>query len=248
MNKTYDIAAYYWPAYHDEPRWRLFMREGIGEWETIRNAPPKFDGHLQPRVPEWGYEDESDPKVMEKKIGAAANHGVNVFIFDWYWYENQPFQEDCLNQGFLGAKNNDQIKFYIMWANHDAPTVWDIERSHKYEVIWPGTVDRATFTIATDRLIERYFGHPSYYKIDGKPVLSIYELSTLMDGLGGSAPTREALDDLRKRVEAAGFPGLHLQAVLWDRIPESAGNVPGDRTATQDNTIQALGFDSLTNY
>ena len=224
------------------------MPEGIGEWEIIRKSPSKFDGHHQPRVPVWGYTDESDPSVMETKIDAAAGHGVNVLIFDWYWYENQPFLEACLNRGFLEAPNNDRIKFYIMWANHEAPTVWDIERSHKYEVIWPGEVDQATFTIATDRLIDRYFGHPSYYTIDGKPVLSIYELSTLINGLGGITPSRNALDDFRRRVRAAGFPGLHLQAILWDRIPGSAGMVPGDRTTTQANTIRALGFDSLTNY
>ncbi len=42
-------------------------------------------------MPLWGHEDESDPRVMEKKIAAAAGHGVNVLIFDWYWYDNQPF-------------------------------------------------------------------------------------------------------------------------------------------------------------
>ena len=47
----YDIAAYYWPAYHDEPRWRRFMPDGHGEWETIRKAKPKIPGHEQPRIP-----------------------------------------------------------------------------------------------------------------------------------------------------------------------------------------------------
>ena len=102
MRPTFDIAAYYWPAYHDEPRWRQFMPQGEGEWQIIRESKPKFDGHLQPRVPTWGYGDESDPAVMEQKIQAAADHGVNVFIFDWYWYENQPFLEEALNSGFLG--------------------------------------------------------------------------------------------------------------------------------------------------
>jgi hypothetical protein len=81
MSKTYDVAAYYWPAYHDEPRWRAFMPEGQGEWETIRKARPKFEGHEQPRVPLWGYEDEADPLAMERKIEAAVKHGVNTFIF-----------------------------------------------------------------------------------------------------------------------------------------------------------------------
>ena len=76
MKKHYDIGAYYWPAYHDEPRWRRFMPKGEGEWQTVRETTPKFEGHMQPRVPLWGYESESDPRVMEKKIDAAASHGV----------------------------------------------------------------------------------------------------------------------------------------------------------------------------
>jgi hypothetical protein len=185
---------------------------------------------------------------MERKIDAAARHGVNTFIFDWYWYEHQPFLEEALSRGFLGARNNDAVRFFVMWANHDASTLWDLEQAHEPKVIWPGAVDRATFDAAMGRLIERFFGHPSYYRIEGKPVLSIYEIGTLIKGLGGMQATREALDALRAAVRAAGFPGLHLQAILWGSIPEALGLIPGDRTRTQNHTIQFLGFDSLTNY
>ncbi len=247
----YDVAAFYWPAYHSEARWdaQAGWTDGMGEWQIIRDCRPRFEGHEQPSMPAWGYQDESDPRVMEKKIDAAAHHGVNVFIFDWYWYDNKPFLEDCLNKGFLQARNNDRIRFYLMWANHDASTLWNSQKSHMPgQVIWPGAVDRKTFDTVADRVIERYMKHPSYYKIDGKPVFSIYELGTLMNGLGGLAPTREALDSFRAKVQAAGFPGLHIQAILWSNIPASATFVPGDRSNTQGNTIQALGIDSLTNY
>ena len=248
--RKYDIAAYYWPAYQfGDERWNRFFKDRIGEWEIIRDCKPGAPGHLQPNVPLWGYEDESNPKVMEKKIDAAVSHGVNVFIFDWYWYENQPFLENALNNGFLGAKNNRQIQFYLMWANHDATTLWDKEKSNQgARIIWPGAVDRPTFDTVVDRVIERYFKQPNYYKIDGKPVFSVYELSTLINGLGGIGKTAEALDSFRAKVKAAGFPGLHLQAVLWGRIPKELSNVPGDTQPTQDNTIKKLGIDSLTNY
>jgi hypothetical protein len=248
MDQDFDIAAYYWPAYHDEPRWRRFMPEGQGEWETIRKARPKFQGHYQPRVPAWGYLDESDPRVMGNKIDAAAAHGVNVFIFDWYWYENQPFLEEALNKGFLGARNNDRVRFFLMWANHDASTLWDLRRSHRHEVVWPGAVDRPTFDRAVARVMERYFHHPSYYCIEDRPVFSIYEIGTLVKGLGGVGAARDALDSLRARARQDGFPGLHIQAVLWSRIPPTLSMIPGDRSETQDNTIRALGIDSLTNY
>ncbi len=224
------------------------MPEGEGEWQTIRKAVPKFPGHLQPRVPAWGYLDESDPLVMERKIGAAADHGVNVFVFDWYWYENQPFLEEALDKGFLGARNNDQVRFFIMWANHNASTLWNLEQSHENRIVWPGAVDRATFENAARRLVTRFFPHPSYYKIDGKPVLSIYDLDRLITGLGGLESAREALTDLRAMARAAGFPGLHLQAILWSCIPKSPGMAELIGSETQDNTIRFLGFDSLTNY
>lgn len=247
----YDVAAFFWPAYHPSERWNEIAgwKDNIGEWEIVKNCKPRFEGHEQPNVPIWGYQDESDPRAMEKKIDAAADHGVNVFIFDWYWYDNKPFQEDALNKGFLKAKNNDRMKFYLMWANHDAGSLWNIEKSHLgNKVVWPGAVDRPTFDIVVDRVIERYMKQPTYYKIDGKPVFSIYELGTLIKGLGGVEQTKAALDSFRAKVKAAGFPGLHVQAILWSNIPASAALVPGDRSNTQANTLEVLGFDSLTNY
>src|SRR5665647_1571430 len=115
QKQNYDVAAFYWPAYHYEPRLESIFPEKNGEWEIIYHAKSKEAGHLQPKVPLWGYANEADPKVMDKKINAAITHGVNVFIFDWYWYENKPLLEDCIDNGFLKANKN-RMKFYIMWA------------------------------------------------------------------------------------------------------------------------------------
>jgi hypothetical protein len=103
--QKYDVAAFYWPGYHPEPRFKDIgvFPDGKGEWEAIYKAKPKFAGHEQPLVPLWGYEDESTPKAAQKKIATATKYGVNVFIFDWYWYDNKPFLEDALNNGFLKA-------------------------------------------------------------------------------------------------------------------------------------------------
>ena len=45
------------------------------EWGLIQAAQPQFEGHFQPKVPAWGYEDENDPAVMARKIEAAAGSG-----------------------------------------------------------------------------------------------------------------------------------------------------------------------------
>ena len=212
--KKYDVAAYVWPSYTgDDLRARIFWPEGIGEWETVREMKPRFDGHQWPRKPLWGYVNEADPYVMEGQIAAAADHGVNVFIYDWYWYENRPFLEQCLDNGYLKAKNNDRVKFYLMWANHTASTMWDRRNSHLHKTIWDGAVDRKTFDeIIVKRTIEKYFSHPSYYKIDGKPVYMLFDFENFVRGLGGVEEALDALQYFRDETVKAGFPGLSLQA------------------------------------
>ena len=80
----YEVAAYYFPNYHIDPRNEAWHGTGWNEWELVRQARPRFSGHNQPKEPLWGYEDEADPAVMAKKIDAAAEHGLTSFLFDWY--------------------------------------------------------------------------------------------------------------------------------------------------------------------
>ena len=249
MKNNYDIATYIWPAYTGkEKRTRIFWPEGEGEWQTVRSAKPKFEGHSLPRVPLLGYKDEADPKVMEEQIELASSHGVNVFIYDWYWYDRRPFLECCLNDGFLKARNRDKMKFYIMWANHDANYTWDKRIAEVQDCpVWLGSVDRAQFDIITDRIINNYFCLEEYYKVDGKPVFAIYDIDNLINGLGGIEQTRAALEDFRKKTEAAGLPGLELQLILWGENIHNLSGVDSGHLYSSE-IARALGFDSATNY
>lgn len=246
----YDVAAYIWPAYTgDEPRTRMFWPEGHGEWETVRRATAKYPGHTWPRRPLWGYCNEADPYVMEMQIAAAADHGVNVFIYDWYWYDGRPFLEQCLNHGYLRARNNHRVKFYLMWANHDVTHLWDRRLAHIEDtIIWRAAVDRRGFEDIARRLIERYFTHPNYYTLDGKPVFMIYDLPRLVEGLGGVAATGEALAWFRAQTVAAGLPGLHLQLTSWGAHARNLSGLEADADAAPHRLVERLGFDSQTHY
>ena len=247
--KHYDVAAYVWPSYYPDDRAKIFWPDGIGEWQTVMKNKAKFEGHDQPRFPLWGYINEADPKVAEMEIDAAADYGVNVFIFDWYWYDGMPFLEGQLNEGYLKARNNNKVKFYLMWANHNVGLTWDKRNAGlpNNSMIWKGGVDRKEFEIICHRVISKYFSQPSYYMVDGKPSFMIYELKILIDGLGGVAQTRDALNWFRNETVKAGFKGLDLQVSLRKNGKPITG-IAGDNIGTQSDLIKQLNFDGLTHY
>ena len=246
MKKKYDIAAYVWPSYTgDEPRARIFWEEGYGEWQTVKKMKPKFEGHLWPRKPLWGYVNAADPFVMEMEIEAAVSHGVNVFIYDWYWYDNKPFLEQCLDNGFLKARNRDKMQFYLMWANHDADTLWDKRNSDFYFPVWSGAADRNAFDTIVERTIEKYFSQPNYYKINGKPVYMIYHVQNFVKGLGGVEKAKEAIKYFRKKTIEAGFPGLELQVCIQGKSYMETDLGSG---ITVQDFVNDAGFDSGSLY
>jgi hypothetical protein len=212
---VYEVAAYYFPQYHPDRRNDRWHGKGWTEWELVKAARPRFPGHRQPVVPEWGYFDEADPKWTAKEIDLAADHGITCFIYDWYWYEDGPFLEAGLEQGFLKAPNRSRLKFGLMWANHDWLNIHPATFVNRPETLAPGKVSRAGFEGLTAHVVQAYFSQPNYWKIDGEPYFSIYEWKTFVDGLGGPGPAKEALEQLRTRTKAAGFPGLHLNVSAW---------------------------------
>ena len=128
----------------------------------------------------------------------------------------------------MKAENRGRMKFYLMWANHDVNFTWG--QAH----IRParrGAVARPTaareFIRITERWMERYFTQPNYYTVDGCPVVMIYDVDNLINGLGGVRPARMALDDFRRRAVCAGFKGVHIQMVLWSEGVHDLSGVDG---------------------
>lgn len=237
--EEYYVAAYVWPSCHNGDRNReVLWPEGIGEWEVIQKGTPRFEGHYQPKVPLWGYEMDDDPKVMERWIDKATAHGVNVFIFDWYWYDGAPFLESALNNGFLKAPNNRDMNFYVMWANHDVKkNFWNHYKYDTDSLLWDGATDWKNYKIIVDRIISQYFSQPNYFKINGNPVVSIFSLENFLESFDGLDDALKAVEYFRTETKKAGFPDLHLQMI---------GN--GGPWRGFIDKIEYLGVNSITKY
>ena len=247
--KRYDIAAYIWPSYHYEPRMEHFWPERDGEWYTVRRGTSRFPGHDMPRIPLLGYQDEADPTVMREHVELARQHGINVFIMDWYWYENAPCFERQLNEGLIPALEGTDSKFYLMWANHDVNNLWDMHTDTLYgkeSVRMTGQVDRAVLEPMFDRVIEKYLALDSYYRIEDKPVFSIFMYPNLIGGLGGVQETADAFAWMRRRCAEKSLPGLEIQTLAG-----MGGGVTAGADLENSNEYKgarALGFDSATSY
>jgi hypothetical protein len=232
----YDIGAFYFGNWHIDPLNEAYHGTNWTEWELVQHALPRFPNHQQPKHPLWGFQMEDMAAVMEQKINAAADHGVDFFIFDWYWHQDTgPFLYRPLEHGFLNATNNHRLKFAVMWANHNWVDIHPMKRRWPSLLQFPGEVDRLTFDKIVNHTIEVYFKHPSYYRAQGCPFYSIYHLNMFINGLGSVQAAEDALNSFRDKAKVAGFPCIHINAV--------------DASLPQSNEVLTqLNLNSITSY
>ena len=213
MKNRTEVVAIYFPNYHRAPHNEAYYGEGWTEWELVRNAPSRFTGHHQPKVPVWGCYDASDPAWAAREIDCAADHGITCFLVDWYWYSGVQTMQRQLEEGFLKANNRSRLKFALMWANHPWMNVFPVDagRTAAEMNCWlPIRHSMTDMERVADYCIEHYFREPSYWRIGGRPYFSFFSFDTLEKSLGGAAGVRRALERFDARVHAAGLPGMHF--------------------------------------
>jgi len=244
----YEIAVYYFPNYHIDTINERWHGKGWTEWDLVKNAQPKFDGHLQPKIPSWGYFDEANPAWCSKEIDLAADNGIDVFIYDWYWYE--PFGlylQDGLEKGFLKAPNNHRLKFALMWANHNWMNIHPTPYTNVQEKLTDGRVSEQTWNVIADYIIEHYFKQSNYWKIDGKPYFSIFETTKFIESFGSIEKAAAAMQLFEDKVKKAGFPGIHFNCIDQGITDNALQHVLKNKSTAAD-AFKALHTASITSY
>lgn len=229
-----DVVAVYYPHWHVYPKGDEWFHAGWTEWEYVKDAKPRFPGHLQPMVPQTGYLDGKDPKDVAKEIDLAADAGINVFLYDYYYYGGKVTQEESLEEGFLQAQNRDRMKFALMWCYHDRYFGWRRRLHSPHRFVMKLERTPAEFLGLVDLSIERYFRRPEYWRRDGRLFFSIYDANVFVTSLGEDA-ARAALAEARRRVRAAGLGELEI-------------NAQNPWTMEDATRFKSVGFDSLTHY
>ncbi len=187
-------------------------------WEKIEPWPDNR--------PAIGWYDEGTPEVADWHIKYALEHGINGFIYCWYRAHYEPEIEHTLghaiHDGLFDARYRDMFTFTIMWENGCAKGVKD--EADLLDNVLPFW-------------IKNYFTHPSYLKIDNRPVLFIWQPRKLIPELGGPEKTKQALEKMRAQCREAGFDGLRIIACMDNPHDEMLGK-----------QIEQSGWDAVSGY
>ncbi len=235
LSEGLDVLCVYYPEWHVYPEGEAIFGKGRTEWDLVRTATPRFPGHCQPVGLVDGEPDDSDPQAVAREIDLAADAGIDVFLYDWYWADGHPIQHEALERGFLRAPNRRRVKFALMWANHDRSNAFRPEigkAGEKY--FWKLKWTSEEFLGAIDYCIKTYFDSPDYYQKDGKVFFSVYSANRLISRVGGPAKMKATLEEAQARMRRAGLPPIHFSAMI---------HYVGDAAAAT-----AAGYDSVSAY
>lgn len=226
-----DVMAIYFPSWHKSALQTHFSK-GWTEWDFVKSAPPRYPGHQQPIVPTCGYLDGANPTDVAKEIDLAADAGIDIFLFDYYYYGGQKILHEALENGFLKARNRNRMKFALMWCCHELDNEFRPRPDQPHERLYTLAKTPTGFASLIDVCIDSYFAQSGYYRLNGALYFSIYSPQVMIERVGVKG-MRMALDAARKRVREAGLGEIHF-------------NAQGD--AVNSREMADAGFDSLTDY
>lgn len=208
------VIAFYYPQFHAIDLNDEQYEPGFTEWTIVDRARPLFDGHRQPRVPgELGRYDLTTPGVWEAQVALAERAGLGGFCFYHYWFE--PGRRLLERPLEIALASDTTLPLCLMWANHDWTRVWEGDASTITMSMSYAPGNGAAFVAESAHV----FRDARYLRVDGRPLLLIYDL----DG----PPDLDALvAEIRAGAAAAGIGDLFIAGMqrgrLTDRIRSSA--------------------------
>ena len=137
------------------------------------------------REPLLGWRADS-PEIMRRQIDLAADHGLSFWAFCWYFQSKaQAVADDPKHTGlrlFLGAPNNERLRFCLLIANHDSYQLNTLERWRQAAEYWLP-----------------YLRHPRAVTVGGKPLVILFNPKDALP---------EGMAAVEAAARAAGLPGV----------------------------------------
>ena len=171
----YDVKpiAFYLPQFYTFPENDEWWGKGFTEWTNVTKSVPQFVGHYQPHLPyDSTFYDLSNVDVIQRQMKLARNYGIYGFCFHYYWFNGKRLLEKPLNNFF----NSDiDFHFCINWANENWTRKWD--GSDEQILIAQKHSDEDDLACIAE--ICKYIRDKRYIKVNGRPLIIIYNVAVL---------------------------------------------------------------------
>ena len=228
-----NIAAYIYPGWSSCPERDKNFPPGWSEWDLVLKAKPAFKGHMQPRRPLHGPYDDALPETAKWQISLAQKYGIDLFVYGFFWSRGKRVFDKPLDNAFL--QSGFDFPFALMWANRMPRGILPI-KAVRGPVIHPSRyvyTDEQDFLNLIQFVAHHYFTLPNYFKLDNRPLFSIFDSTFFMRqmGINGAAT---ALEKANKYVIELGFEGIHFMAL--NPAPAFIAD------------YKQAGFDSISHY
>jgi hypothetical protein len=201
--------AFYLTQFRPIPENDEWWGKGFTEWTNVTKSMPLFSGHYQPHLPLETFYDLTNVDAMKKQVSLAKNYGIYGFCFHYYWFSGKRLLEKPL-ENYFSTKEGLDFPFCINWANHSWTRVWDaseddvlIEQKHS---------EKDDLACIAD--ICRYISDERYIRVNGKPLISIFNPAFLPD-------TNKTIRTWRDYCRQNGFGEIHLIGIdhnLWNPL------------------------------
>ncbi len=170
------VLAYYLPQFHPIAENDAFWGKGFTEWRNVARGMPRFEGHIQPRVPgDLGYYDLEFGETYRRQIEMARKAGIHGFCFYYYWFNRKRVLDKPIERMLDDPSLN--FPFVLMWANENWTRTWDGLESD--------VLLKQDYAVEDDEALiddlARHMKDPRYMRVDGRPLFFIYRPGAVPD-------------------------------------------------------------------
>ena len=221
------FATFFYPGYYECDHRNRAAGCLIDEWAVLRRGARSVFIETADNVPSLGYTDCSDPLVLRTEADLAHRHGIDAFIFNFYFDGaiaelERPLKAFAqIETRFEFALNlcchmpKRKLPFGIGEDNVAPYSHWSEEQ----------------FTRLADYLCQNYIQRVNYLQCEGCAVVTFYHVKAFIY-LYGPAGLARRVEILRQICLKAGIK-LHIIGLFsvvggWNRFPADASNLPFD--------------------
>lgn len=232
MHNQMKFATFFYPGYYLCPLRNSAAGQVVDEWEVLKSGVKSTFVDTEPIVPALGYTDCSDPAVLAREVALATAHGIDAFIFNYY-FDGEHEELSKPLETFCTISGNLQFAINICCHMPKRKLPFGVKDANVAPLCQLSVQE---FEALACRLSEKFFVSSRYMKHNSRVVVTFYHVGALVL-LYGPTGLSERLNHFRQTLMRCGIE-VHLVGLFsvvggWNKPAFS---------------LEGLSFDSYSCY